>query len=521
MTNPGARLRARRAVLAGPALAVAALALCDAQEAPPAPGAGRVLDTDPAGAGMHSSCQPCIAATALHLHVVWQDARDAEWAVRYRRGDASGATWESHDRRLSPVGAHAVDPRVVAGDGCVHVVWRTVGTPRGRRGESLCATSSLDDGSTWSPPTSLSIDPSAPSDFVGAPDVAALGGGGACVAWIAAIDDEDHALVAVHHGRGSSWPERPTLLTRPVHGGRAALARVAGSRGHVGVSCVVWGADGSAEIVFRGSADEGESFPDSLAATLLRGTKATGLALAASPNGVVRALWPDVDVATGRAVLLAQRSSAFGAPGSWLAQPARVDDAAVQRSRFADAGIAVESTGGALMVCSASRAATRDGASPTLEIVANASSIGEQGVETWNRERIVASATRRGPEVLLTARPRLSVLADAGGQVGVVAWVADPERNDSHARLWIGTTVDGGSTWSTRALDVVTEANAPRVDHPDLLLRRESDAEMEAALVWDDRRFWTAPGSAARSGAGAPESCFLALELPCTPPRSR
>lgn len=521
MSELGARRRALHAVLAAPALAIAVLSLRGAQEAAPGTVAGRALDTDPAGAGVHSSCQPRLAATEKHLHVVWQDARDAEWAVRYRRGDASGASWDAQDVRLSPAGAHAVDPRVVAVDGCVHVVWRTVGTTRGRRGESLCATSSFDDGSTWSPPASISPDSSDPSDFVGAPDVAAIGSGGACVAWIASIGEEDHALVAVHHGRGSSWPQRPTVLTRATHGTRAALARVAGSRGHVGVSYVVRGSQAPAELVFRGSADEGDSFPDSLAVTLHRGTAATGLALAAGTNGVVHVVWPDVDSATGRAALLAQRSDGFGAPGSWLEGPVRVDDAGVPRSLFTDAGVAVDPGGNALVVFSASRPAGGDGSPPTIEIVANSSTVAAPGAETWTGERIVATARRRGPEPSMTANPRLRLLDDAGGTAAAVAWVADPLMNDAHARLWIGATVDGGSSWSVRALDAVTDANAPRADHPDLVLRRAADASVQAALVWDDRRFWTPPGIAAHSGSGAPETCFLSLVLPCAPPRSR
>src|SRR6185503_18701320 len=96
----------------------------------------------------------------------------------------------------------------------------------GSADEGVAARSSPDDGEHWSEVAALRPAGNPACDFVGAPELTADGGGGACAAWIQAIGDEDEAMVAVHRGRGAAWPRAATLLAdgKP---GRAAWVRVA------------------------------------------------------------------------------------------------------------------------------------------------------------------------------------------------------------------------------------------------------------------------------------------------------
>lgn len=67
---------------------------------------------------------PSIASLLSTLHVVWEDYRDGNAEIYYRRSTNGGANWGS-DVRLSNAAGFSEFPAVaVSADGSVHVVWR-------------------------------------------------------------------------------------------------------------------------------------------------------------------------------------------------------------------------------------------------------------------------------------------------------------------------------------------------------------------------------------------------------------
>jgi hypothetical protein len=65
---------------------------------------------------------PSVAATGEAVHVVWRDLRDGNWEVYYKRSIDGGETW-GDDTRLTNDGGASMFPSVAATGADVHVVW--------------------------------------------------------------------------------------------------------------------------------------------------------------------------------------------------------------------------------------------------------------------------------------------------------------------------------------------------------------------------------------------------------------
>ncbi len=65
---------------------------------------------------------PSICVNGAILHVVWQDTRDGNNEIYYKRSTDTGTTWDA-DTRLTNAGASAECPTVAAAKDAVHVVW--------------------------------------------------------------------------------------------------------------------------------------------------------------------------------------------------------------------------------------------------------------------------------------------------------------------------------------------------------------------------------------------------------------
>jgi len=68
------------------------------------------------------SRSPCISASAQDIHVAWQDRRDGHWGIYYKRSTDGGSSW-GEDTQLTNTPAPAYTPSLSVSGTVVHVVW--------------------------------------------------------------------------------------------------------------------------------------------------------------------------------------------------------------------------------------------------------------------------------------------------------------------------------------------------------------------------------------------------------------
>ncbi|MFA7360159.1 MAG: T9SS type A sorting domain-containing protein [Candidatus Kapaibacterium sp.] len=92
----------------------------------------------------------CIAANENAVHVVWQDSRDGNWEIYYKRSTYSGVNWGT-DTRMTNNGANSYSPTIACSGSNVHVVWMDQ-----RDGNlEMYYKRSTDGGTTWGQDTRL------------------------------------------------------------------------------------------------------------------------------------------------------------------------------------------------------------------------------------------------------------------------------------------------------------------------------------------------------------------------------
>jgi Neuraminidase (sialidase) len=90
------------------------------------------------------SWNPSIAVWDSIVHVVWFDDRDGNWEIYYKRSTDNGVTWEG-DQRLTEESNHSRYPSIAVWDSIVHVVWYDI-----RDGNwEIYYKRSTDNGVTW------------------------------------------------------------------------------------------------------------------------------------------------------------------------------------------------------------------------------------------------------------------------------------------------------------------------------------------------------------------------------------
>lgn len=96
---------------------------------------------------------PCAATKDSIVHIVWQDSRDGNWELYYKRSVNYGLTW-GPDTRLTNASETSESPSVVASGSNIHIVWWD-----NRDGNyEIYYKVSTDQGSTWSADTRLTDD---------------------------------------------------------------------------------------------------------------------------------------------------------------------------------------------------------------------------------------------------------------------------------------------------------------------------------------------------------------------------
>lgn len=110
---------------------------------------------------------PSLAVSGSNLYVVWQDRRDGNWEIYFKRSIDAGASWES-DMRLTTSSNDAHTPSIAITNTGVHVVW-VIGN---ETAYNTFYKRSSDAGSTWGSETQISTNS---SELWNPPSIAAAG----------------------------------------------------------------------------------------------------------------------------------------------------------------------------------------------------------------------------------------------------------------------------------------------------------------------------------------------------------
>lgn len=105
---------------------------------------------------------PSIVSTPQATHVVWNDDRDGNLEIYYKRGDGGGTTWDS-EKRLTSTNERSVSPCLAISGNNVHLVWVEDIAINYKR--------SVDNGNTWGAEQQLS-QPSEYMEFSQLPSIA-------------------------------------------------------------------------------------------------------------------------------------------------------------------------------------------------------------------------------------------------------------------------------------------------------------------------------------------------------------
>ena len=96
----------------------------------------------------------CIATSGDFVHAVWSDNRDGNWEIYYKRSADGGVNWEA-DERLTNDPAISSSPAIAVSGNVVHVVWNDY-----RDGNwEIYYKRSTDEGLSWGTDTRLTFDP--------------------------------------------------------------------------------------------------------------------------------------------------------------------------------------------------------------------------------------------------------------------------------------------------------------------------------------------------------------------------
>jgi len=230
------------------------------------------LTNDPA-----SSWNPSVTVSGSVVHVVWQDDRNGNTEIYYKRSIDEGGSWEA-DTRLTNNASSSVSPSVTVSGPAVHVVWFD-----NRDGnEEIYYKRSLDGGGSWGTDirmtnnTAISRNPSVTAS-----------GSAAHVVW---EDNREGNWEIYYKGsidEGVNW-DPDTRLTNNTANSWYPSVSSSGSDVHI-----VWSddCDGNLEIYYKGSINKGVNWD---ADTRLTNNSAASRTPSVSVSGqAVHVVWDD------------------------------------------------------------------------------------------------------------------------------------------------------------------------------------------------------------------------------------
>jgi hypothetical protein len=192
------------------------------------------------------SYDPCIALTGSVVHIVWQEERDGYYEIYYKRSTDGGVSWDE-DVRLTNNTSNSWNPSMTVNGSVVRVVWEDE-----RQGNSeVYYKSSADGGVSWGTDTRLTVntaDSWNPSISVSGLDVH--------VVWYDFRDGNWEIYYKHSANGGVSWGAE-TRLTNNSYVSRYPCIASTGSAVHL-----VWhdNRDGDYETYYKRSTDGGQSW---------------------------------------------------------------------------------------------------------------------------------------------------------------------------------------------------------------------------------------------------------------------
>jgi DNA/RNA endonuclease YhcR with UshA esterase domain len=180
------------------------------------------------------SSNPVVAVAGNNIHVLWQDNRDGNYEVYYKRSTDNGENWGS-DTRLTSDDSGSWVPVVAVDGNNIHVIWQE---DRDRNYE-VYYKRSTDNGENWGSDTRLTSD-----DSISAGPVVAVDGNNIHVLWQDNRDGNYEVYYKRSTDNGENWGS-DTRLT------------INGDNIHV-----VWqdDRDGNYEVYYKRSTDNGENW---------------------------------------------------------------------------------------------------------------------------------------------------------------------------------------------------------------------------------------------------------------------
>ncbi len=199
------------------------------------------------------SIEPCISVSGSKVHVVWVDTRNGNWEIYYKNSPNSGASW-SIDKRLTDNPSYSYSPCVFASGSYVHVVW--VDERDGNR--EIYYKRSNDGGNTWGNDFRLTNNPNNstnPSLWVSGSNVH--------VVWQEDRDNNWEIYYKKSIDNGSTWSSDIRLTNNPQSSLYPSIS-VSGSNIHI-----VWvdNRDGNNEIYYKRSNDNGNTWSNDIRLT--------------------------------------------------------------------------------------------------------------------------------------------------------------------------------------------------------------------------------------------------------------
>ena len=181
---------------------------------------------------------PCVAVSGEAVHVVWEDDRDGNGEVYYKRSDDGGLNW-GPDTQLTNEPADSWDPVVAVNDSAVHIVWMDM---RDGSDYEVYYKRSTDGGTSWDPDTRLTNAP-ASSEY---PTIA-VSGAMIHVTWGDKRDMNFEIYYKRSEDAGLTWEEDTRLTNAPAESNFPFVAAL-DSAVHV-----IWreSRDGNTEIYYK------------------------------------------------------------------------------------------------------------------------------------------------------------------------------------------------------------------------------------------------------------------------------
>jgi len=217
------------------------------------------------------------SSAAGGVHIAWEDYRDGNNEIYYKRSPDGGLTWEA-DTRLTTKWANSVNASVSVSGSFVHLVWRD--ERDGNR--EIYYNRSIDGGLTWGYDTRLTY-----NNFLSQFPSIAVYNYDVHIVWEENRDGNNETYYKGSQDGGVSWgPDK--RLTNNWANSYSPDVSVFGSVVHV-----VWfdDRDGNSEIYYKHSTDEGASWCP--VTRLTYNTAASRLSSISASNSAVHVFWQD------------------------------------------------------------------------------------------------------------------------------------------------------------------------------------------------------------------------------------